>query len=79
MIPGRHPVAGVSGAPAELSELAAEHPAYEFATQQTSDGISIIARRRGGVARPGLYAVVTDDVGEMRLALLEQEMLTRPG
>ena len=71
--PGRHPVVRVTGAPAELSELAAEFPGYEFATQQTWDGISIIARRHGGGARPGLYAVVTDDVDEMRRALLGQE------
>ncbi len=72
MIPGGHPGARVTGAPAELSELAAEFPGYEFATQPTWDGISIIARRHGGGARPGLYAVVASDVDEMR-ALLEQE------
>jgi hypothetical protein len=71
--PGGHPVVRVTGAPAELSELAAEFPGYEFATQQTWDGISIIARRNGGGALPGLYAVVTDDTDEMRRALLEQE------
>ena len=63
----------VTGAPADLSELAAEFPGYEFATQRTWDGISIIARRHEGSARPGLYAVVTSDVDEMRRALLEQE------
>ena len=63
----------VTGAPAELSELAAEFPGYEFATQPTWDGISIIARRHGDCARPGLYAVVTDDLDEMRGALLEHE------
>jgi hypothetical protein len=73
MIPGGRPVVGVTGAPAELSELAAEFPGYEFATQQTWDGISISARRHGGCERPGLYAVVTRDVDEMRQALLEQE------
>ncbi len=73
MIPGGDPVVRVTGAPAELSELAAEFPGYEFAAQQTWDGISIIARRHGGGARPGLYAVVTNDVDEMRRALLEQE------
>ena len=66
----------VTGVPAALSGLAAEFPGYEFATQQTWDGISIIARRRGGGARPGLYVVVTDDADEMRRALVEQE---RPG
>ena len=62
----------LSGEPAELSELAAEFPCYEFATQQTWDGVSILARRHGrSTAR--LYAVVTGDVDEMRRALLEQE------
>jgi hypothetical protein len=51
MIPGGHPVVRVTGAPAELSELAAEFPGYEFATQQGWDGISIIARRHA--AKPG--------------------------
>jgi hypothetical protein len=77
--PGGHPVVRVIGAPAELSELAAEFPGYEFAKQQTWDGISIIARRHGGGARPGLYVVVTDDMDEMRRALLEQERPARPG
>jgi hypothetical protein len=69
-------VVRVTGAPAELSELAAEFPDYEFATQQTWDGTSIIARRQEGCMRPGLYAVVTDDPDEMRRALREHE---RPG
>ena len=72
-IPAGTPWVRVTGAPAELSELAAEFPGYEFATQQTWDGISIIARRHGGGARPGLYAVVTGDVDEMRRALRAQE------
>ena len=63
----------VTDLPAELSELTAEFPGYEFATQQTWDGISIIATRRGGCAQPGLYAVVTGDLDEMRRALLEHE------
>lgn len=78
MIPGGHPAVHVTGAPAELSELAAEFPGYGFATQQTWDGISIIARRHGGGALPGLYAVVTNDVDEMRRALLEQERPSKP-
>ena len=73
MSPGGHPVVRVTGEPAELSELAAEFPGYEFATQQTWGGISIIARRHGGGARPGLYAVVANDLDEMRRVLLEQE------
>ena len=67
------PAVRVTGASAELSELEAEFPGYEFATQQTWDGISIVARRHGGCARAGLYVVITDDVDEMRRALLDQE------
>ena len=63
----------VTGVPAQLSELAAEFPGYDFAMQQTWDGISIIARRHEGCARSGLYAVVTGDPDEMRRALLEHE------
>jgi hypothetical protein len=72
-------VVRVTGAPAELSGLAAEFPDYEFATQQTWDGISISARRRRGCARPGVYAVVTGDPDEMRRALLEDERTSRQG
>ena len=72
-------MARVTGAPAELSGLAAEFPGYEFATQQTWDGISIIAIRHGGCARPGLYAVVTSDLDEMRRALLEHERSSHSG
>jgi hypothetical protein len=58
---------------AGLSELAAEFPGYDFGTQQTWDGVSIIAIRQDGTARPGLCVVITADVDEMRLALLEGE------
>jgi hypothetical protein len=63
----------------ELSELAVEFPGYEFATQQTWDGTSIVARRHGGGTRPGLYAVVTGDLDEMRRTLLESEAARSPG
>jgi hypothetical protein len=63
----------------ELRELAVEFPGYEFATQQTWEGISIIARRHGGDARPGLYAVITGDLEEMRRTLLEDEAAQPPG
>jgi hypothetical protein len=76
---GGHPVVRVTGVPADLSELAAEFPGYEFATQPTWDGISVIALRRGGCARSGLYAVVTDDLDEMRRTLLEHEAAQPPG
>jgi hypothetical protein len=64
-------VVRVTGASAELSGLAAEFPGYEFGTQRTWDGISIVALCYDGAARPGLYVVVTDDLDEMRRALLE--------
>ena len=73
MIPAGNHVARVTGIAAELRGLAAEFPGYEFATQRTWDGISIIARRHEGCARPGLYAVVTGDPDEMRRALVEDE------
>lgn len=66
-------------APAELSGLAAEFPGYDFATQRTWDGTSIIAKRHGGCGRPGLYVVVTDDLDEMRRALREHDRASRPG
>lgn len=67
---------------AGLSELAAEFPGYDFGTQRTWDGVSIIAIRQDGTERPGLCVVITADVDEMRLALLEGEGRpdgTRPG
>ena len=76
---GGRPVARVTGAPTELSGLAAEFPGYEFATQQTWGGTSIIARRHGGGGQPGLYAVVTGDPDEMRRALLEHELTSHQG
>jgi hypothetical protein len=63
----------------ELSGLGAEFPDYEFAPQQTRDGLSISARRREGCARPGVYAVVTGNPDEMRRALLEDERIQPPG
>ena len=58
---------------AELSGLAAEFPGYDFGTQQTRDGMSIIAVRQRGSDRPGLCVVITADVEEMRHALREGE------
>ena len=58
-----------------LSELAAEFPGYEFSTQQTWEGISLIAVRQDGSARPGLYVVITPDLDEMRRALLDSVTL----
>ena len=56
---------------AMLSELAAEFPGYEFSTQRTWDGVSLIAVRQKGSARSGLYVVITPDLDEMRRTLLE--------
>jgi hypothetical protein len=78
-ISGGHRMVRVTAVVAELNELAAEFPGYEFATQQTWNGISIVARRHGGRARPGLYAVITDDLDEMRRTLLEDEATQPPG
>jgi len=72
-------MAAATDLPAELSELTAEFPDYDFSTQRTWGGISVIATRRGGCAQPGLYAVVTGDLDEMRRVLLEHERPTCPG
>jgi hypothetical protein len=68
---------GIIGAAADvaagLSALAAEFPGYEFSTQQTWEGVSLIAVRQDGSARSGIYAVITADLDEMRRALLEGE------
>jgi hypothetical protein len=58
---------------AGVSALAAEFPGYDFGTQRTWDGVSIIAIRQDGTKRPGLCVVITADVDEMRLALLDGE------
>ena len=64
---------------AMLSELAAEFPGYEFSTQRTWDGVSLIAVRQNGPARSGLCVVITPDRDEMRRALLESEQGENPG
>jgi len=64
---------------ATLSELAAEFPGYEFSTQRTWDGVSLIAVRQKGPAQSGLYVVITPDLDEMRRALLESEQGEIPG
>ena len=56
-----------------LTELAAEFPGYDFSTQRTWEGVSLIAVRQDGSARPGLYVVITPDCDEMRRTLLEDE------
>jgi hypothetical protein len=62
-----------------LAALAAEFPGYEFATQpKWGGGVAVVARRHGDGARSGLYVVVSDDLDEMRRALLEQEQEQLP-
>jgi len=56
---------------AMLSELSAEFPGYEFSTQRTWEGVSLIAVRQKGSARSGLYVVITPDFDEMRRTLLD--------
>jgi hypothetical protein len=60
---------------AMLSELAAEFPGYEFGTQPTWEGVSLIAVRQDGCDRPGVCVVITPDLDEMRYALLENARL----
>ena len=62
-----------------LNALSAEFPGYEFATQQTWSGLSIVARRHRACVQSGLYVVVTDDLDEMRRALLEHERSSQQG
>jgi hypothetical protein len=64
---------GATSLPAGLSRLAAEFPGYEFGLQRSRDGTSFVAIRNHGLARPGLYAVITADLDEMRRALVEGE------
>jgi len=54
---------------AVASLFAAEFPAYDFGTQRTSQGISLVAVHRGGADQPGVYAMITPDPAEMRDAL----------
>ena len=64
---------------AMLSELAVEFPGYEFSTQRTWEGVSLIAVRQEGSARSGLYVVITPNLDEMRRALLESASDENPG
>jgi len=64
---------------AMLSELAAEFPGYEFSTQRTWEGISLIAVRQDGCNWPGVCVVITPDLDEMRRVLLENTGLENTG
>lgn len=52
-----------------LRLLADEFPAYEFGTQRTWNGVSLVAVCRDGADRAGTYAVITRNPDEMRHAL----------
>jgi hypothetical protein len=54
---------------AEIARASAEFPGYCIGTQQTYGGFSLVAVRRDGAARPGVHAVITDDLAELRRAL----------
>lgn len=62
---------GLRGLDALVPVLAAEFPVYFFATQRTSNGVSLSAQDNNRAARPGVYAVITDDPDEMRRTLRE--------
>ena len=63
---------------AMLSELSAEFPGYEFSTQRTWEGVSLIAVRQKGSAQSGLYVVITSDLDEMRRTLLTSTGVEAP-
>ena len=63
-----------------LRLLADEFPAYEFGTQRTWNGVSLVAVCRDGADRAGTYAVITRDPSEMRHVLaLETDLARQPG
>ncbi len=53
--------------------LTAEFPAYEFGTQRTWNGVSLVAICRDGADRAGTYAVITSDFIEMRHVLSSRQ------
>jgi hypothetical protein len=52
-----------------IPRLAADFPGWDFGTQQTRDGLALVAVRRNEADEPGVCAVITDDPGEMRRTL----------
>jgi hypothetical protein len=66
----------VSGGQRELHEVAEEvvsaskeFPGYSISTQRTYGGVSLVAVRRNGTEQPGVYAVITGDLAELRSVL----------
>lgn len=55
-----------------LTRLAAEFPGYDFGTQRTWSGVSLVALCRDGGGRAGTYAVITSDADEMRDVLASE-------
>jgi hypothetical protein len=53
----------------ELAALSAEFPGWHFRIRQTWGGASIEAVAADGAGRPGVYAVITPDAGELRQVL----------
>jgi hypothetical protein len=53
--------------------LAARFPGFAFGTRRMRDGVSFEAVRIRDRDAPGVSVVITDDAGEMRRALLEDE------
>jgi len=52
--------------------LADEFPIFEFDTQRTWNGVSLVAIRREGADRAGTYVVITSDLDEMRRVLTRE-------
>jgi hypothetical protein len=55
-----------------LLSLADEFPGYEFGTQRTWNGVSLVAVNRDGADQAGIYIVITPDLGEMRHLLTHE-------
>lgn len=58
----------------EVARAAAEFPGYCISTQRTYGGFSLVAVRRDGTERPGIYAVIADDLDELRRTLKNEPM-----
>jgi hypothetical protein len=55
-----------------LGVLAARFPRFRFGTRRMRDHVAFEAVRQDR-DEPGVYAVITSDLGEMRRALLEDQ------
>lgn len=53
----------------QVARASVEFPAYCIGTQRTYHGYSLVAVRRDGIQQPGVYAVIADDLVELRSAL----------